>query len=413
MLDARDWFLKNLLFLDPTLPPFGRGTAEGEQREKQEGETENLASAGSRKHSTHGLLRCVVSANNADSSSSFAVRVTLLPEPSISLCSPEGVQLRLIATRAITSAAEGEKNSVQIDLTANGNVTVLTFHFETPDAADTFITDLTKLGKVAVIAKPRRRSTHQTKQEDEFTGVQPLMTLMLEGTGTTDSSFTAIMMEGTKRWQPEAVQWYVSEGLGMGQIRFPEECCLDGTTVFPLSGMLAGRCIMARCLHSRKREVLTATKGPIIPSRDVAWALMNGMVGIGNQFGVSISRDDVLAVITLMPHASQNLLVALDLYAHHTLSCTLVTSNRVSCSLPSPLSPYKLFAPIFATTLAPNLFAPYLFVPSPIFFHVSTSSLRHYPRRVSILSYQETFLIGKVFNWHLLGTSAFCHCRST
>lgn len=186
MLEARDWVLRNVLYLDPTQAPFrsadGVSTpdpssvvTEGLETEARENESSWLQT-----------FNCRVDVGRKVSD--FKVRCTTVPESAILLCKNDGVQLKALKIAGVSAAFRKMEKIVLltfINPTQPGVEIAVEFEFKTGRNCSQFSQALKGLFDIQIID-----ALDENRNRKTFTNVNDMETkvnmdiLIINGSGT-------------------------------------------------------------------------------------------------------------------------------------------------------------------------------------------------------------------------------------
>lgn len=199
MLEARDWVLRNLLFLNPDLPPFN-SRVDGVGQQSQGGHRDTGTRDGDAENAAGWLQTFTATVAVGDRVSEFRLRCTTEPERAILLCNREGVQLKalrvpLISTSTRTlqktislavsddnvSVSDVGRSSVQIDLTFKSTI-------QCRDFAQA-LQQLFQIETIDAQSKSNQRKTF-AQSSNKINRTIPIHTLTIQGSGSFGNPIT-------------------------------------------------------------------------------------------------------------------------------------------------------------------------------------------------------------------------------
>eukprot|EP01056_Protomagalhaensia_sp_Gyna25_P001370 Protomagalhaensia_sp_Gyna_25__1369@NODE_168_length_4674_cov_14_666882_g131_i0_p2_GENE_NODE_168_length_4674_cov_14_666882_g131_i0NODE_168_length_4674_cov_14_666882_g131_i0_p2_ORF_typecomplete_len580_score132_24TonB_N/PF16031_5/0_83_NODE_168_length_4674_cov_14_666882_g131_i028934632 len=361
-----DWFLRNILLLDPTHGRTGDDLDPGGLGVEAEPE-EELAKL---------LLPLLCTIDIAGTKKEFKVRLSKSPSDAIVLCRPNGEQVRQLAASTVQSVNRLTERRVGIIFTKAGSSSSdvdesiqAEFEFRNAAGCRQFTQGLHRLFGFEILDpladKQREWAFTPNRVENVETGVGPSVTL--HGSGAFDETFTVeysskhVQETDTKNkmFPFTAITWYLSDPMGgvnrafdktVGHNKNQKHFALSSLLVGrpshkrrePSALVQSGRFVQAEVdvdrkalKHKKDKAHFKVTKGPVIPSTELTAMLLELFCVNSTKWPVSAVAEEMASVLPLLWNVPPEIIEASSSSWHSPLNTEIVvTTNGLRFIIP-------------------------------------------------------------------------------
>lgn len=378
MLEARDWILRNVLFLDPSLPPFAHESEQATNTAGEKGD-ENAGNPPSEIRSSWlTLLPCTLDVGGI--SARYKVKCTKMPDNCIVICNRDGEEMKGLQVKKIASVTRVSRTKVKLIMKSQDGEKTKVFQIEldfTPEVGNcnVFCEAIKGLYNVDVgFVDPVKRRKPIAGDEKNQALVSSFKNLVIEGSGVVDEAlklqFLSPLVQrvyhdeavrGKNKGLPfpfQSIQWFVAEEMGGVNVQYHRVPCLEHTPTMNVTTLATGHFFLAKVkVDPRVVEGATSTggqpfvavKGPIIPAPSIVLELLSIITFGSRSYSVSAKVSDLITLTNCVfdSETKQNYKRRLEQISkgRSRVPCTISTTNEVTKCLRQfrvSLTPQKL-----------------------------------------------------------------------